>query len=884
VPTPSTVTIAEARGFPDGTAAAVMGTLTTDLGALEAGRSGFVQDTTAGIAVYLDAALPLALPAGTAVRLDGILGERYGARTLRVVAATIVDLGPGGLPAAVVSQTGAVGEELEGRRVSVAGITAGTPVSYADGLGILVDDGTGSIRVIVGLEALAGVSLPSGTTVRVTGPVGQRDSTGTGTVGYRIHATEPGELEVVAPPPTPTPKPTPTAAPTDTPVPSETPTPTETAVPTPTPAPTPAPTATPLPSPTPALGVSITEARWLPVGAVVTVTGVVTAEAGRIGTPPLLAIGDGTGGIFVRIPDGTAGPPRGTTLSITGSLAGPYGQLEIRPSAQGISTLGPGSLPVPATIEATRLGEGTEGRLISITGTVTAAPTKSTSGDIAISLSDPSGAPFRVLADGSSGVSVGDLRTGSTYRLVGIVGQRATRKGALDGYRVWLRDRADVSASPGAPGASTSSSPSAGASSAPAVTIAAARGLDGASAVVEGVVTAGAGLLDADRRQIVIQDPTGAIEVYLPADLAAPATGSRLRVAGTVGRAWNAPRLRAAAVTVLASSADLAPRVLAGAPGEATEWQLVRIAGTVSDVTRLGDRWRADVRVGSRSVLVMGLPGAGIPSTALLDGRAVTIVGIVRRPFPSAGDQRWSVVPRGPWDVATGPAGSSISGAGGVRGASGPRASRGAAQGPGAAAQGGGGGGSISASAAVPPVDLATIGEHIGAVVRIGGVVMTRTSTGFILDDGTAIGPVELRGEAAAFVELIEAGDALGLVGRVEVRERDDLVVVATDPAGLVRLGSLGETVPIAAAILPAPTVGSSPQSVSSAGVAAPLPGLDGGWFGAAGLVLVPALSLLVSAVRRRRAHERLAGVIAARVAELGSASGPAGRSRSDSA
>jgi hypothetical protein len=127
-------------------------------------------------------------------------------------------------------------------------------------------------------------------------------------------------------------------------------------------------------------------------------------------------------------------------------------------------------------------------------------------------------------------------------------------------------------------------------------------------------------------------------------------------VAGTVGRAWDAPRLRAIEVTLLGAGPDVMPRSLAGAPGEPVEWQLVRIAGTITDVTRLGDRWRADVRVGTASVLVTGLTGAGIASTTLVEGRAVTVAGIVRRPYPTATDRRWSIVPRGPWDLAVGPA------------------------------------------------------------------------------------------------------------------------------------------------------------------------------------------------------------------------------------
>ena len=66
-------------------------------------------------------------------------------------------------------------------------------------------------------------------------------------------------------------------------------------------------------------------------------------------------------------------------------------------------------------------------------------------------------------------------------------------------------------------------------------------------------------------------------------------------------------------------------------------------------------------------------------------------------------------------------------------------------------------------------VDLATLDDHVGAIVRVGGLVVAKTADGFTLDDGTAIGRVQLGGEAAAFLGLIETGDALGIVGRVSV-------------------------------------------------------------------------------------------------------------------
>ena len=61
------MSIAEARGLADGAEATISGVLTTDLGALESGRGGFVQDATGGIAIYLDSAATGDHVAGTTV-------------------------------------------------------------------------------------------------------------------------------------------------------------------------------------------------------------------------------------------------------------------------------------------------------------------------------------------------------------------------------------------------------------------------------------------------------------------------------------------------------------------------------------------------------------------------------------------------------------------------------------------------------------------------------------------------------------------------------------------------------------------------------------------------------------------------------------------------
>src|SRR5918994_185471 len=108
--------------------------------------------------------------------------------------------------------------------------------------------------------------------------------------------------------------------------------------------PTPSPSVTATPGPS-APVMTVAEARLVPVGRSAIVRGVVTAEAGRLGTPPLFAIGDATGGLPVKIADGQAAPARGTLVELHGTIADPYGQTELRLSAGGLTALGAGSLP-----------------------------------------------------------------------------------------------------------------------------------------------------------------------------------------------------------------------------------------------------------------------------------------------------------------------------------------------------------------------------------------------------------------------------------------------------------------------------------------------------------------------------------------------------------
>ncbi len=889
------------RALPDDSPVAIDGVLTTALGALESGRSAFVQDDTAGIALYLSATVVDALPAGTSVRMSGVTDTRYGQRTVRIDATDLLVIGAPGVPPASDTPTGAANEALEGTRIALDGTIVGGTDDLSDGIAVSIDDGSGPARIVVAPDALGGATLVAGSTVHAVGPLGQRDSSGTGTTGYRVYVTLAGDLSVAAPP-TPTPSPSPTATPlpsaTPTPGPSHTPSPAPTTSPSPTAAPSasPNPTGTPTPSATPT-GLTIADARSRAVGTVVTISGIVTAEAGRLGTPPLIAIGDASGGIAIRLPDGAAPVARGTRLIARGPLADPYGQLELRPAADGITVAGSG--PVPAAVAlGSSLGESTEGRLIVLTGRLTAKPAKATSGDISMTIAATTGLDVRVYADASSGVSASAFVVGATYRLTGIAGQRATHKGALDGYRLWLRDPADIvlvatpspsptstprpTATPKPPAAGATATPKPSTEVVSVSTIARALRITDRDVAIEAVVTAGASLLDASGRRIVVQDASGAVEVLLPKDAAAPGIGTRVRVDGRIGAAYGAPRLRAESMERLGSGATPAPLVVTGSLTDTQVWRLVSVHGRIEDVKKLGDRWRAEVLVGSQRILVTGQPGAGIAVAGVIEGRNVRLIGIVRRAFPSSSDRRPTLLPRSPADIdVAGAAGTGSASAAGA-GAAGTGGSGATGSGTrGAAGTAGAGSSPATGLAAAPDVDLVDLAAADGTTVRVGGLITELLGDGFRLDDGTAIGRVVLAGAAADRLDLIEPGDAINAVGRVSRLSDGALGVLVTDPAG-VTLGSD----PTADSAATDPAASGQPGTPASPGAsdgvdalaagfgtdAGSLPGAGAGLASLLGIVL---LSVAVTVLRRRHTRQLLAGRVAARIAAFAGVANP---------
>ena len=344
--------------------------------------------------------------------------------------------------------------------------------------------------------------------------------------------------------------------------------------------------------------------------------------------------------------------------------------------------------------------------------------------------------------------------------------------------------------------------------------------------IVEGVVTTSPTLIDPSGRLVVIQDATAAIEVRLPASGAAGITewagqplgpGAHLQVKGSVGHSYGAPRISASAVGWLGWAPQPLPLRISAAPGPAIEWRLVVVSGRLDAVHRLGDRWRADLIAGSTRIPVAGLTGAQIAVGRVLAGRRATIVGIVRRAYPSATDQRFAIDPRSVSDMVFEAAGSTR---------------------PAATDRGDGSAVSVATADAgaslAPPsaafVDLRDLAARRGQTVRVGGLVTRIDGAIISLDDGTATGRLMLSGDAAAYLDLVEVGDPLEATGLAETDATGPYLLV-TDPDGVTQTGDPGAAAAAAGGspAAPGPAVGqSSPGGSSSTGAAGPGPAGDG--------------------------------------------------------
>jgi uncharacterized protein YdeI (BOF family) len=617
--------------------------------------------------------------------------------------------------------------------------------------------------------------------------------------------------------PKPTGTPSPIASATATPKPTGTPSPIASATATPKPTGTPSPiasaTATPKPTATPTASSttsaratqtaaelqSIAIVRARAAGTRVRVAGVVTVEPGLVGADDLFAVQDESGGIFVRLPEAVDGLTVGRAVEVAGTLAAPYGQLEVRDVtalALGVEDADPAAAPAGLP----DVGEGTEGSLVAISGTVESVQTDS--GRLTITIGDGAQS-VRLLADPPTGLSGSDVARGDNVLAIGIVGQRATATGRLDGYRVWLRQQTDlevlVSAETEVPGTAPPST-----ATSVHHDLASAIGTRGAAVDVEATTTATAGLLDIGSPTIVVDDGTAAVAVVLPEGADVPHVGMRVRVTGKVGSWESGPTVLASQVLAQGDLQAVGASSVAGPLSASLEWRLVQVCGRVDRITRAGSRWRADLTVDGHPVVVLGEPAAAITVTTTAVGRLAEVTGIVRR--STSDSKAFQLLPRTSLDFHLGPAPKAPDSAAVLHQAS----SSGVAAGS----------GSTSAGNVPNSIAIESLSAYLGSSVTVAGLVTTTTPDSVTIDDGT--GEVRVGGpNAADVVGMLEPGDAIEATGLV--RRDDQGLMIEVDPASIISLpgdredaATTGDSLAGLVAGVPSQTTGASLAAAAS--------------------------------------------------------------------
>ena len=100
--------------------------------------------------------------------------------------------------------------------------------------------------------------------------------------------------------------------------------------------------------------------------------GFVTVPTGALTAGKSFAVQDATGGIYVYRSKGIGQElAAGDEVCVTGKLTEYHGLLELLPASPAqVARLGAGKTPQPQVIEPGKIGEATEGRLVSVTGPV----------------------------------------------------------------------------------------------------------------------------------------------------------------------------------------------------------------------------------------------------------------------------------------------------------------------------------------------------------------------------------------------------------------------------------------------------------------------------------------------------------------------------------
>lgn len=186
--------------------------------------------------------------------------------------------------------------------------------------------------------------------------------------------------------------------------------------------------------------ISIAEARSLPLGTVVTIDGALTVPSGAFSSSTFdqgFAIQDKTGGIYVSTSDNLGFAPR-QQVRVTGTLADTVlPGLLVLVDVTEIKAHGSSMKVKPLTVETGDVGEATEGKLVTITGTITQPVVNDLPFGFIIVVNDGSG-EVNSFVCASTGIDVSGLSPGDTVEITGFSGQFA------DHFEVDPRFQSDI--------------------------------------------------------------------------------------------------------------------------------------------------------------------------------------------------------------------------------------------------------------------------------------------------------------------------------------------------------------------------------------------------------------------------------------------------------
>ncbi len=186
--------------------------------------------------------------------------------------------------------------------------------------------------------------------------------------------------------------------------------------------------------------ITIAEARSLPLGTVVTIDGVVTVPSGAFSSSTFdqgFAIQDRTGGIYVSVPDNNGFALR-QQVRVTGTLADTVlPGLLVLVNVTEIKAHGTGPKVQPLPVATGDVGEGTEGQIVKITGTITQPIVNDLPFGFIIFINDGSG-EVHAFVCASTGIDVSGLSPGQTVEVTGFSGEFA------GSFEVDPRTQADI--------------------------------------------------------------------------------------------------------------------------------------------------------------------------------------------------------------------------------------------------------------------------------------------------------------------------------------------------------------------------------------------------------------------------------------------------------